>query len=347
MSDNEKDSKSTLLDLIRGEKSWLALEILGQASLADRVEISIRAFKEACAHHDDESSLQWFTWLMQAIKEHDEANYELAKSASYDEKEVAKKEAEIRIACRQASLALELYSAIHKFKLEPSRYHDVEPSKHPTLQKTQAAIFETILGGWKYAETNELADEFFMALYRIDENIMFYGQERDSINNAIRKITDYRFPITRLVYTLRKHPGLYTDILGHAWVNHCSSNRFMASGSELKQILEAVSFLYEATPAATKFVGETGNRILAVDRQLRGLMKTYSLEPVYTSPDAVTLVFNVRGRQETDLHRHFEKARAGILNVRKNWPIPVRITLQGELVDPFDKSVLQKRTEDI
>jgi len=347
MSDNEKDGKSTLLDLIRGEKSWLALKILGQASPAECVEISIRAFKEACVHHDDESSLQWFTWLMQAIKEDDEANYKLAESANYDEREVVKKEAEIRVACRQASLAIELYSAIPKFKLGAPRYKDEQPSRHPTLQKTQASIFETILGGWKYAETNELADEFFMALYRIDENIMFYGQERDSINNAIRKITDYRFPITRLVYTLRKHPGLYTDILGHAWVNHCSSNRFMASGSELKQILEAVSFLYEATPAATKFVGETGNRTLAVDRQLRGLMKTYSLEPVYTSPDAVTLVFNVRGRQETDLHRHFEKARAGILNVRKNWPIPVRITLQGELVDPFDKSVLQKRTEDI
>ena len=346
MSDNEKDSKSTLLDLIRGEKSWLALEILGQASLADRVEISIRAFKEACAHHDDESSLQWFTWLMQAIKEHDEANYELAESANYNEKESAKKEAEIRIACRQASLALELYSAIPKFKLGAPRYKDEQPSRHPTLQKTQASIFETILGGWKYAETNELADEFFIALYKIDESITFYGQERDSINNAIRKITDYRFPMGRLVYTMRKHPGLYTDILGHAWVNRCSRGRF-TDGSDLGQILEAVSALYEATPAATKFVGETGNRILAVDRQLRGLMKTYSLEPVYTSPDAVTLIFNVRGRQETDLHRHFEKARAGILNVRKDWPIPVRITLQGELVDPFDKSVLQKRTEDI
>ena len=121
----------------------------------------------------------------------------------------------------------------------------------------------------------------------------------------------------------------------------------MASGSELKQILEAVSFLYEATPAATKFIGEVGNRILAVDRQLRDLMKTHGLRLIYTSPDAVDLVFGIRSRQETDLHRHFEKIRAEILNVRKGWPIPVRITLQGELVDPFDKSVLQRRTENI
>jgi len=347
MSDNEKDEKDTLLGLMAKAKYWLALNVLGQASPSERIEIIARAFKEARMNHDDESSLQWFTWLMQAIKEDDEVNYKLAESANYDEKKVAKKEAEIRVACRQASLALQLYDGLPKFKLEPSRYHDVEPSKHPTLQKTQAAIFETILGGWKYAEADELADEFFMALYRIDENIMFYGQERDSINNAIRKITDYRFPITRLVYTLRKHPGLYTDILGHAWVNHCSSNRFMASGSELKQILEAVSFLYEATPAATKFIGEVGNRILVIDRQLRDLMKTHGLRLIYTSPDAVDLVFGIRSRQETDLHRHFEKIRAEILNVRKGWPIPVRITLQGELVDPFDKSVLQRRTENI
>jgi len=356
---DEKDGKSLLLELVEKAKCWVALEVLKRSTLVERREIVVRAFREACAYHDDENALLWFAWLLQAIQEDEDSRLELTEAMDFLAKETAKKSAEIQTILIKADIAKGLYLELPNFRLEPSRYADQPGTRLATLIKTKKAMLEAIAGGWRSAPTDDVADEFFMFIYKVDSGPSVASDDRELINEIIRKVTDVRFPLARLMYTLRNHPDLYADILAHAWVKNGYCYEYRSEGSHVGLILGAVGDFYKASPEATMLLGRVGAKILVADHQLRNLNKGRqglifgppNLEFVRDKDnpkfDEVLACFKVVVFEEKEFHQQFEATRDRIIEAKKSWTVPVRIKLRGEFTFRYKHQITLPRTEDI
>ena len=256
MGTNEKGGNNQLLESVLKAKNWPALADLKNGTPSGRRAIVTNVFEEACVHHDDEVALQWFNWLLLAITEEGEPNLEPVETTDWK----AQDETKARLVCRQAEAIKALYPELPRFREEPARYAGESGAILSTLLKTKKAMLETIAVGWRAAPTNEAGDEFFTFISKTDSTLRDGVGDRELINETIRRVTGSDFPLTRLMYTLRNHPGAYTDILAHAWVKNAW--RYGSRGSSSSLILAAVGDFYEASPEATKLLERVGAKIL-------------------------------------------------------------------------------------
>lgn len=352
MGTNEKGGNSQLLESVLKAKNWPALADLKNGTPSGRRAIVTNVFEEACVHHDDEVALQWFNWLLLAITEEGEPNLEPVETTDWK----AQDETKARLVCRQAEAIKALYPELPRFREEPARYAGESGAILSTLLKTKKAMLETIAVGWRAAPTNEAGDEFFTFISKTDSTLRDGVGDRELINETIRRVTGSDFPLTRLMYTLRNHPGAYTDILAHAWVKNAW--RYGSRGSSSSLILAAVGDFYEASPEATKLLERVGAKILTVDRQLRGLNDSSPsvfaptrLEFVYDDDnlefDEVLTRFEVVVHDEKDFHQQFELIRGRILEAKRDWSVPIKIRLRGKFTFRYKHQITCPRTEDL
>jgi hypothetical protein len=327
--------QSPLIDSIIKDKNWLDLDILQKSTSSDRVEIITQAFRDSTAHYDDDRSLRLFELLLQAIQEEDKPN---------DGSDI--RENESRLAVKQARYALVLYPDLPRFKPEPPRYVGDQPDILLTLLKTRGAMTNAILGGWKFAPTDEDADIFFVAVCDIDKRTIF-TEEKSMIHNALKAITGSAFPVARIIYTMRTHPNLYESILGHAWVIHCGRGRY--GNSTLSQVLVAAGLLCEALPETTEYAGKIVAELLEMDRFIKTLNKPLSTKFsfIYEGTHSIKIVFSLTTSRDEEFHRSFEENKATIASRKTDWPAMAEISLVGRLLRPFRNEVVYERKEQV
>ena len=269
MGNSEKGGKSVLLESVTKAQNWSALADLKNSTPSGRREIVANVFMEACVHHDDENACQLFGWLLLAIAEEGEPNLEPVEATDWKSENATK----ARLICRQAEATKTLYPDIPRFREESVRYAGESGiQKFSTLPKTKRAMLNVMADGWRSASTDEAGDEFFRFIYKVDSDLIDGLGDREIINEAIRGVLGSTFSLGRLMYTLRNHSGVYTDILAHAWVkNGYFYEGRCPHGSGVGLILVAVGDFYLASPEATKLLEHVSAKILRVDRQLSGL----------------------------------------------------------------------------